>query len=60
MDETVTVEDEHTANTIEKDELGSGTTGGEDAPHIRQFTKPAPSELIDSTDVEFFWEHKYC
>lgn len=43
--ETVTVEDEKTAKTIEKDELRSGTSGDEDAPHIRQFAKPTPSEL---------------
>lgn len=45
--ETITVDDEQTAKTIEKDELGrdSGASTDEDAPRISQFAKPTPAEL---------------
>ena len=43
--ETITVKDEGTVRTIEKDELGSGSSGEEDAPRISQFAKPTPAEL---------------
>lgn len=45
--EIITVDDEKTAKTIEKDELGADSGAGDDegAPRISQFAKPTPAEL---------------